>query len=121
MLRPDGLLAARFFLFKKRYSPMMRDLQNALYINIDDPWNTVIVHRECLETSLRHLGLGVVRAEPPALRGFQWLLHIRPLSLDMTTVPLPEDRAPFGRVPPPVLLGDPSLVGRQAPDRGFDF
>jgi SAM-dependent methyltransferase len=111
VLRSDGLLAASFFLFEKRYFPMMQDFQNALYINIDDLCNAVIFDREWLETSLRHLGLGVVRAEPPTVRGYQWLLHIRPLSPGVATIPLPEDRAPFGRVPPPIPLGDPSLIG----------
>jgi len=112
VLRPNGLLLASFFLFEKRYFPMMQDFQNALYINIADPWNAVIFDREWLVSSLQNLGLGVVRAQPPALRGFQWLLHIRRLSDGEPVVPLPEDDAPFGRVPPPIPLMSPSLVGR---------
>jgi len=112
VLRPDGLLAASFFLFEKRYFPMMQDFQNALYINIEDPWNAVIFDREWLETSLYNLGLGVVRATPPGVRGFQWLLHIRRLSSEWPTVKLTEDRAPFGRMPPPIPIMRPDLVGR---------
>jgi SAM-dependent methyltransferase len=46
VMRPDGMLAASFFLFEKRYFPMMQDFQNALYINVEDPWNAVIFDRE---------------------------------------------------------------------------
>ena len=112
VLRPDGMLAASFFLFEKRYYPMMHDFQNALYISIEDPWNAVIFDREWLEVSLANLGLGVVRAIPPTVRGFQWLLHIRRLSAGEPTVRLPEDHAPFGHLPPPIPIMDPTLVGR---------
>jgi SAM-dependent methyltransferase len=99
VLRHDGELAATFFLFEKRFFPMMHDFQNALYINVEDPGNAVIFDREWLERSLRALGLGVIRAEPPTVRGFQWLLHIRRVSAKEPIISLPEDRAPFGHVP----------------------
>ena len=111
-MRRDGMLVASFFLFEKRYFPMMHDFQNALYINVEDPWNAVIFDREWLETSLRSLDLGVVRAIPPAVRGFQWLLHIRRLSDGILLCRLPEDRAPFGRLPPPIPIMSPAMVGR---------
>lgn len=111
VLRPDGMLVASFFLFEKRYFPMMQDFQNALYINLEDPWSAVIFDREWLEVCLRNLGLGIVRAAPPGVRGFQWLLHIRRLSQDVVTISLPKDRAPFGRMPPPTPLTDPSQIG----------
>ena len=111
-LRSDGELAASFFLFEKRFFPMMQDFQNALYINIDDPWNAVIFDRQWLEARLNALGLGVVRVQPPGVRGFQWGLHIRRLSAGESVNPLPEDRAPFGRVPPPSSIKDPSTLGR---------
>jgi SAM-dependent methyltransferase len=111
VLRPDGEIAASFFLFEKRFFPMMQDFQNALYINIEDPWNAVILAREWLEATLRQLGLGVVRVRPPGVRGFQWVLHIRRLSCGEPIVALPEDHAPFGRVPAPVPTADPSRIG----------
>jgi SAM-dependent methyltransferase len=46
VMRPDGLLVASFFLFEKRYFPMMHDFQNALNINLEDPSNAVIFDRE---------------------------------------------------------------------------
>jgi hypothetical protein len=110
-MRPDGELAASFFLFEKRFFPMMHDFNNALYVTIEDPTGAVIFDREWLETSLSALGLGVVRAEPPDVRGFQWLLHIRRLSPGEPIVPLPEDHAPFGRMPPPICAKHPSTIG----------
>jgi SAM-dependent methyltransferase len=111
VMRPDGELAASFFLFEKRFFPMMHDFNNVLYVTIEDPTGAVIFDREWLETSLGALGLGVVRAEPPDVRGFQWLLHIRRLSAGEPIVPLPEDRAPFGRMPPPICAKHPSTIG----------
>jgi SAM-dependent methyltransferase len=112
VLRPDGEMVASFFLFEKRYFPMMQAFQNALYINTDDPTNAVIFDRQWLEATLQALGLGVVRASPPGLRGYQWALYIRRISSGEPVVPLPEDHAPFGHLPPPVLLKDPSKIGR---------
>jgi SAM-dependent methyltransferase len=110
VMRPDGEMAFSFFLFDKRFFPMMQDFQNALYINIDSPWNAVIFAREWLEAKLAELDLGVVRAEPPGVRGFQWLLHIRRISAGEPIIPLPEDAAPFGRVAPHIPTGDPSTI-----------
>jgi SAM-dependent methyltransferase len=112
VMRPGGVLVASFFLFEKKFFPMMHDFQNALYINVEDPWNAVIFDRGWLEASLRNLGLGVVRAVPPSLRGYQWLLHIRRLSCGEPVLPLPEDHAPFGRLPPPIPMMNPAAVGR---------
>jgi SAM-dependent methyltransferase len=111
VLRPDGVIAASFFLFEKRFFPMMQDFQNALYINADDPWNAVVFDREWLQAVLASLGLGVVRAEPPAVRGFQWMLHIRRVATGDPIVTLPEDRAPFGQVRASVVKGDLSKIG----------
>lgn len=112
VLCPDGEIAASFFLFEKRFFPMMQDFQNALYINIDDPWNAVIFDREWLAATLQALGLGVVRVEAPTVRGFQWVLHIRRLTCGEPIVPLPEDNAPFQRMPPPSGIVNPSAIGR---------
>jgi SAM-dependent methyltransferase len=112
VMRPGGILAASFFLFEKRFFPMMQDFQNALYINIEDPWNAVIFDRQWLEASLRNLGLGIIHAVPPTVRGFQWLLHIGRLADGKSVVRLPEDRAPFGRLPPPIPANDPASIGR---------
>jgi hypothetical protein len=90
---------------------MMHDFQNMLYINIDHPANATILYRDWLQTSLANLNLGVVRAAPPTIRGFQWLLHIRSLTAGETVISIPGDRAPFGRLPPPIPIMDPAKVG----------
>jgi len=112
VLRPDGEMYATVFLFEKRFFPMMQDFQNALYINTDDPTNAVVFDREWLQAVLAGLGLRVVGVQAPVVRGFQWGLHIRPISAGDPVVPLPEDHAPFGRVPPPVVAKDASRIGR---------
>lgn len=101
VLDKDGIMVATWFLFEKRYYPMMQEFQNALYINDTDPTNAVIFDREWLQRTLQSVGLGIVRAGAPTIRGFQWLLHIAPSSSNKAIIPLPEDRAPFGRLPPP--------------------
>lgn len=111
VLRPDGVLVASWFLFEKRFFPMMHDFQNTLYINIEDPTNATIFDREWLRLSLRKLGLIVVRVVQPSLRGFQWLLYIRRISAGEAEVEIPEDHAPFGRNPPPIPIVDPVKVG----------
>jgi len=113
VLRPDGEMAATFFLFEKRFYPMMQDFQNALYINTEDPTNAVIFDRQWLQATLQAFGLGVVRVQTPGVRGYQWGLHIRRISAGEPIIALPEDRAAFGHVPPPVLLKDPSKIGRR--------
>ena len=103
VLRPDGIFVSTWFMFEKRYFPMMQDFQNALYINEYDVTNATIFDRIWLELSFARLGLRVIRAEPPAIRGFQWLLHIAHTGNDSPRVDLPIDTAPFGRLPPPVV------------------
>jgi SAM-dependent methyltransferase len=110
----DGELAASFFLFDKQYFPMMHDFQNALYISIDDPWNAVIFDRTWLEQTLNNLGLRIVRAQPPHVRGFQWLLHIRSNDCGEARISLPNDEGPFGRIPPPIPMTEPSLIGSKS-------
>ena len=111
VLRPDGVLVASWFLFEKRFFPMMHDFQNTLYINIEDPTNATIFDREWLRLSLHSLGLVIVRVVQPSLRGFQWLLHIRHAAAGEADVAIPQDHAPFGRLPPPIPIVDPTKVG----------
>lgn len=102
VLALDGVIHATFFLFEKRYFPMMQDFQNALYINPGDPTNAVIFDREWLLAELAERGLAVTAVTAPDLRGFQWDFEIR---RGRRSVDLAPDRAPFGRRPPPVHRG----------------
>lgn len=111
VLRDDGIMLATFFLFEKRYFPMMQDFQNALYINPDDPTNAVIVDRNWLLDEVQHRSLGVADFTVPHARGFQWTLEIRP---GQESVALPADTAPFGRHPPPVSEGSADTIGASA-------
>ena len=111
VLHPGGVLIASWFLFEKRYFPMMHDWQNTLYINVDDPSNATIFDREWLEMSLQNLGLGVVQAVQPSFRGYQWLLYIGRVGAGKPVIRIPLDEAPFGRLPPPIPIMDPTKVG----------
>lgn len=111
ILDPGGLLASTWFLFDRRYFPMLQHSQNALYINPADPTNAVIFDRAWLEAALAAHGLGIVHATPPAVRGYHWLLHIAPLASGRRTIPLPPDEAPFGHSAPPIIPTNPALIG----------
>jgi hypothetical protein len=88
----------------------MQSFQNALYINLDDPWSAVILDRGWLELTLRALGLGIVRARSPRIRGHQWLLRIRSIAAGEPFITLPEDEGPFGRILAPISRADPSTI-----------
>jgi len=96
VMRPDGMLYATFFLFEKRYFPMMQDFQNALYINVENPWK----QREIRNASDRLFG---VEISPKLVRVAKtnMILNGDGHGGRVSVVPLPEDRSPFGRLPPP--------------------
>jgi hypothetical protein len=70
ILRPDGLLHTTWFLFDKRYFPMMQDFQNTLFINDVDPSNAIIYDRRWLPEAARAAGLVIRHAIPPQVRAF---------------------------------------------------
>lgn len=109
-LRTDGVMLASFFLFEKRYFPMMQDFQNALYINDSDPTNAVVFDREWLLRELEARELCIRAARPPVIRGYHWELEIVP---GTASVELPPDDAPFGRQPPPVCSKPAHMIGRR--------
>jgi SAM-dependent methyltransferase len=114
VLAPKGLMVSSFFMFEKRYFPMMQEFQNALYINTDDPTNAVIYDREWLLAALAARGLAVRSVRPPLTRGFHWQIRI---GRGGQSVPVMPDRAPFGKTPPPVISTLPHLIGSDEPDR----
>jgi SAM-dependent methyltransferase len=101
ILRPNSLFFSTWFLFDKRYFPMMQEFQNALYINPVDPTNAVIFDRLWLLETIHNTGFRVVAVHPPEVRGFQWTLILSndPMAAE---VELGEDHAPFGIVRAPV-------------------
>ena len=110
-LRPDGWLLSTWFLFDKTHFPMMQSFQNALFINDVDPTNAVIFDRDWLRHSLRAAGLGVAAATPPAVRGYQWRLVLRPRAALAAEAEFPPDIAPVGVKPPPLLPADAPTLG----------
>jgi SAM-dependent methyltransferase len=116
ILRPDGFLHSTWFLFEKRYFPMMQDFQNTLFINDIDPTNAVIYDRDWLRDAARSAGFMLIQAFAPKVRGFQWTLVLTPARAGVTEIDLPEDDAPFGREPPPLLRAGASSFA--SPEHG---
>lgn len=113
ILRRDGYVNTTWFLFEKRYFPMMQDFQNVLFINDVDPTNAVIHDRTWLVDTARDAGLVICHATPPAIRGFQWTIVLTPPRPGVEEVDLPADAAPFGRQPPPLLRPGAANFGDQ--------
>jgi len=111
VLRPDGYFLSTWFLFDKQLFPMLHEFQNALYVNHVDPTNAVVFDREWLRRTARDAGLVIAHAEAPAVRGFQWLLVLRPTAAGATEVELPPDDAPIGALPPPLLATRADRIG----------
>ena len=113
ILRPDGMFRSTWFLCDKREFPMMQDFQNAVYINAEDPTNAVVYDRNWLIAALGECGLVITCAQPPEIRGFHWYLTMEPARPGVSQVDLPEDRAPYGSMPPPVLAVPPATIGQE--------
>jgi SAM-dependent methyltransferase len=111
VLKPDGHMVSTWFLFDKRHFPMMQAFQNALYINDVDPSNAVIVDAEWLWRTAAEAGLTPVSVEPPAIRGFHWLIVFRPSQPGLEAAARPMDEAEFGSAPPPIGGPDAHLLG----------
>jgi len=110
ILHPHGVLMSSWFLFDKRYFPMMQDFQNALYINHVDPTNAVIFDFNWLRETARDKGLKIINVIPPTIRGFQWVVYMVPLQSERPEIDFPDDTVPFGLARPPVLDRDASTI-----------
>lgn len=100
MRRPGGLFRSTWFLFDKALFPMLQDFQNALYINLDDPTNAVVYDLGFVRGLFDSVGLTIVQAIPPEVRGFQWILYAVPAG-EGPAAAFPDDDAPLGRMAPP--------------------
>ncbi len=103
VLAPTGILISTWFLFDKSEFPMMQDFQNALFINDVDPTNAVIFDRAWLRALCDRLGLAMFRIVAPLIRGYQWQIWMTPRRAGVESLPYPEDAAPLGRKPPPLI------------------
>jgi SAM-dependent methyltransferase len=106
ILHPDGIFLSTWFLFDKRYFPMMQESQNALFINDIEPNNAVIFDRSWVRDVAAAAGLRIVMQMPPTIRGYQWTLHMVHVHSDRPeVVNPPDDNAPFGIMRPPAHIG----------------
>ena len=113
LLAPEGILLSTWFLFDKASFPMMQDFQNALYINEDDPTNAVIFDRDWLRVAARAAGLTISLAQPPDVRGFQWIVEMRPAGAGAAEADIPSDEAPYATPEDSLQAGtaEPDLSG----------
>jgi SAM-dependent methyltransferase len=102
VLRPDGVFYGTFFTFDKRDFPMLQDFQNALYINLEDPTNAVMLDRDWLDGAFAAAGLKPVDISPPVVRGFHWWVTLALAGDPRPAVRWPEDVGKVKRVPPPL-------------------
>ncbi len=111
VLAPEGRIVSTWFLFDKAGFPYMQDSQNALYINDRDPTNAVAYDRGWLQAALASRGLVIERVRPPYVRGFHWRLQIAQVAVGTEPCELPEDTAPPGRRPPPLVRSGAERFG----------
>jgi hypothetical protein len=111
VLRRDGRALTTWFLFDKGDFPMMQTFQNALFINDIDPTNAVIFDREWLLDRLSTAGLVTSRVDAPGVRGFQWLIELRPAESGAVAVEFPPDLAPRRPQRPPLLPQSAPEIG----------
>lgn len=113
VLQPEGVMLTTWFLFDKREFPMMQEHQNTLFINEYDVRNAVIYSRDWVRSAAAAAGLALREVRPPAIRGFQWELRMTPAGTNVSEAQWPEDRAPEGREPPPMMPSDAHRIGRK--------
>lgn len=111
VLAPQGRLISTWFLFEKDGFPYMQDSQNALYINDRDPTNAVVFDRTWLRDALAERGLRIALAMAPSIRGYHWRLDIVRVTAGIEPAQIPEDSAPVGRRPPPLLRAGADRFG----------
>lgn len=77
VLGPDGIALTTWMLFDKGEFPMMREFQNSLYINLNDPTNAVIYDKAWLRDAARRAGLVLWRIHSPGIRGAARRVYMR--------------------------------------------
>jgi SAM-dependent methyltransferase len=113
VLSEDGVFHASFFLLDKQEFPFMQPHTNALYVSWEHPSAAVVFDRHWVLGSARAAGLTAVRAHPPSIRGYQWVLEMRRSRPGLLEIELPPDSAPLGAVLIPPMPIDASSIGTE--------
>ena len=114
VLSPGGFVNSTWFLFDKQDFPMMQESQNALYINRVDPTNAVVFDRSWLRATARSHGLAITSVFPattPPVRGYQWVVVMRPLSEAVPEASFPPDMGEIAVVRASNLRSDAHRIG----------
>ena len=91
VMKPESYFVSTWFLFNKKYFPMMQESQNSLYVNLTDPTNAVIYDHQWLFKLCKEIGLTPVQIVKPYIKGFQWVIIFRPSELGIPSCDLPDD------------------------------
>jgi SAM-dependent methyltransferase len=110
VLEDNGVFLASWFLFEKKFFPMMQEFQNSLYINLSDPCNAVIYDKNWLLDIYSKHGLSIEIIKPPITRGFQWYIVARK-NMKKHKLTFPQDDAPIGIIRASLLKEDPYKIG----------
>ena len=111
VMTPESYFIATWFLFDKKYFPMMQEFQNSLYINLNDPTNAVIYDYQWLFRVSQEIGLTPVKIFKPIVKGFQWTIVFRPATLGLPPGNLPDDSAEFGIIRASADVVNPQQIG----------
>jgi SAM-dependent methyltransferase len=111
VLHPSGIACTTWFLFEKKYFPMMQEFQNALFINDIDPTNAVIFDKNWLRSITKNAGLTISRVRPPGIRGYQWEIYMEKTKPGIEHVDFPDDLAPLGINRPPLMPANADELG----------
>ena len=96
VMAPDGYLNASWFLFDRRESGVAAIANaNTLYVDFHDPTIAVIFDRTWVRDMAARAGLVITHVVPPTVRGYQWLLIMRPKDQGYGEVEIPPDTAPL--------------------------
>ena len=75
VMSPESYFVSTWFLFDKKYFPMMQESQNSLYINTIDPTNAVIYDHKWLFKVCHEIGLIPVHIIKPMIKGFHLFME----------------------------------------------
>jgi SAM-dependent methyltransferase len=111
ILSDDGVAHMSFFLLDKREFAFMQPHTNALYVSWEHPSAAVVFDRGWVIESARTAGLTVVAAHAPLIRGYQWVIEMKPSRSGLNGIELPPDTAPMGTVAIPPMPANASGIG----------